>query len=211
VRYALLILLFLAPGLARAQAEALENPGAVSAIQERQYRMHHELLLGVGVLPDDAFYKGLTGTVSYTYHFSDSFAWQVGRGTYSYNVQTSLRRQLERDFNTSPNAAAFQDQVQWMVGSDLVWSPLYGKMAFLNQSVLHIEAFLLGGGTVVKLDRDGGFRPAVNVGLGLRLFTGKTLSLRLDVTNNAVFTGATRVIQVPLIQLGTAFNFGATE
>nr|WP_236673681.1 outer membrane beta-barrel domain-containing protein [Comamonas sp. JC664] len=168
-------------------------------------------MLGVGVLPANAYYKGLVGTVGYTYHFNDTFAWQVGRGTYSYNLQTSLRRQLERDFNTSPNAAAFQDQVQWMVGSDLIWSPLYGKMAFLNASVLHVEAFLLGGGTVVKLDRDGGFRPGVNVGLGVRLFTGKTLSLRLDVTNNAVFTGPSRVIQVPQIQFGTAFNFGATE
>ncbi|MFP2934601.1 outer membrane beta-barrel domain-containing protein [Pyxidicoccus sp. 3LG] len=211
MRYALLILSFLVPGLARAQAEALENPGAVSAIQERQYRMHHELLLGVGVLPADAFYKGLIGTVGYTYHFSDSFAWQVGRGTYSYNVQTSLRRQLERDFDVAPTASAFEDQVQWMVGSDLIWSPLYGKTAFLNSSVLHFEAFLLGGGTVVKIDRQDGFRPAANVGLGVRLFSGQTLSFRLDVTNNIVFAGTSRIINVPTVQLGTAFNFGATE
>jgi outer membrane beta-barrel protein len=211
VRYALLILLFLAPGLARAQAEALENPGSVSAIQERQYRMHHELYLGVGVLPADAFYKGLTGSVSYTYHFSDTFAWQVGRGTYSYNIQTSLRRQLERDFDVAPTASAFEDQVQWMVGSDLVWSPLYGKTAVLNSSVLHFEAFLLGGGTVVKIDRQDGFRPAVNLGLGVRMFSGKTVSFRLDVSNNVVFAGASRIINVPVVQLGTAFNFGATE
>jgi outer membrane beta-barrel protein len=211
VRYALLILLFLVPGLARAQAEALENPGAVSAIQERQYRMQHELLLGVGVLPIDAFYKGLAGTVAYTYHFSDSFGWQVGRGTYSYNVQTGLRTQLERDFEVAPTASAYEDQVQWMVGSDLVWSPLYGKMAFLNSRVLHFEAFLLGGGSVVKINRADGFRPAANVGLGLRLFKGQTLSFRLDVTNNVVFAGTSRIKNVLSVQLGTAFNFGATE
>lgn len=211
MRYALLILLFLAPGLARAQAEALENPGAVSAIQERQYRMHHELLLGVGVLPDDAFYKGLVGTVSYTYHFSDTFAWQVGRGTYSYNVQTGLRRQLERDFEVAPTASAYEEQVQWMVGSDLMWSPLYGKMAVLNNKVLHFEAFLLGGGSVVKINRADGFRPAANVGLGMRLFKGDTVSFRLDVTNNVVFTGTRNINNVLSVQLGTAFNFGATE
>ncbi|AGC42683.1 outer membrane beta-barrel domain-containing protein [Myxococcus stipitatus] len=211
MRYALLILLFLVPGLARAQAEALENPGAVSAIQERLYRMHHELYLGVGVLPADAFYKGLVGSVSYTYHFSDTFAWQVGRGTYSYNIQTSLRRQLERDFDVAPTASAFEDQVQWMVGSDLVWSPLYGKTAVLNSSVVHFEASLLVGGTVVKIDRADGFRPAVNLGVGVRMFSGKTLSFRLDVTNNVVFAGASRIINVPVVQLGTAFNFGATE
>nr|WP_242594216.1 outer membrane beta-barrel domain-containing protein [Corallococcus exiguus] len=199
------------PGLARAQAEELENPGTVSAVQDRLYRMHHELSLGVGVLPADAFYKGLIGTVGYTYHFSDSVAWQVGRGTYSYNVQTSLRRQLERDFDAAPTATAFEDQVQWMVGSDLMWSPLYGKTSFLNSNVIHFEVFLLAGGTVVKVDRSDGFRPAVNLGLGVRMFSTQNVSFRLDVTNNTVFAGASRIINVPTVQIGTAFNFGATE
>ncbi len=134
VRYALLLLLSLLPGLARAQAEALENPGTVSAVQERLYRMNNELTLGVGVLPADAFYKGVLGTVGFTHHFSDSFAWQIGRGTYSYNLKTSLREQLERDFEVSPTNSAFEEQVQWMVGSDAVWSPVYGKMAISNRS-----------------------------------------------------------------------------
>ena len=211
MRFLLLSLLCLVPGLARAQAEELENPGTVSAVQDRLYRMHHELSLGVGVLPADAYYKGLIGTVGYAYHFSDTLAWQVARGTYSYNVQTSLRRQLERDFDVSPVSAAFEDQVQWMVGSDLMWSPLYGKTSLLNTNVIHFEVFLLAGGTVVKVDRSDGFRPAVNLGLGVRMFSGKTLSFRLDVSNNVVFAGASRIINVPVVQLGTAFNFGATE
>jgi outer membrane beta-barrel protein len=211
VRYALLFLLCLVPGLARAQAEALENPGAVSAVQERLYRMNHELTLGVGVLPADAFYKGFVAGVGYTYHFSDSFAWQVGRGSYSYNLKTGLREQLERDFGVAPTANAFQDEVQWMVGSDLMWSPFYGKLAFRNSKVLHFEAFLLGGGSVLKLNRTDGFRPAANVGVGLRLFSSNTVSFRLDVTNNFVFAEATRIINVPVVQLSTALNFGATE
>jgi outer membrane beta-barrel protein len=212
VRYALLLLSsLLLPGMARAQAEALENPGTVSAVQERLYRMNHELSLGVGVLPADAFYKGLLGSVGYTYHFTDSFAWQVGRGSYSYNLKTSLREQLERDFDASPTSSAFEEQVQWMVGSDLMWSPIYGKMAVSNRKVVHFSAYLLGGGTVMKLQRADGFRPAINLGLGVRVFSSQNLSFRFDVTNNAVFVGATRIIQVPTLQLSTAFNFGATE
>ncbi|RKH49117.1 outer membrane beta-barrel domain-containing protein [Corallococcus sp. AB049A] len=211
MRFLLLSLLCLVPGLARAQAEELENPGTVSAVQDRLFRMQHELSLGVGVLPADAYYKGLIGTVGYAYHFSDTLAWQVARGTYSYNVQTSLRRQLERDFDASPVSAAFQNQVQWMVGSDLMWSPLYGKTSLLNTNVIHFEVFLLAGGTVVKVDRSDGFRPAVNLGLGVRVFSSKNVSFRLDVTNNTVFMGASDITNVPTLQIGTAFNFGATE
>lgn len=213
VRYALLLLVSLAPGLALAQAEALENPGTTSAVQDRLYRMNHELSLGVGVLPADAYYKGYYAGVSYTYHFTDSFAWQVGRGAYSYNVETSLRRQLERDFGVAPTASAFQDQVDWMVGSDIMWSPIYGKVAILNSKVVHFETFLLGGASVFKLNRStlGSFRPGANVGLGIRVFKSDALSFRLDVANNFVFTGASRVINIPTIQLATALNFGATE
>ena len=67
----------------------------VLAVQDRTYRMNSELMLGIGVLPLDAFYKGLSGEVSYTYHFSDSFAWQIGRFLYSYNVATGLQNQLD--------------------------------------------------------------------------------------------------------------------
>ena len=73
----LLLLVCLAPVLAHAQGEELENPGTVSAVQDRTYRMASELWIGIGVAPLDAFYKGITGQLGYVYHFSDSFAWQV--------------------------------------------------------------------------------------------------------------------------------------
>jgi outer membrane beta-barrel protein len=200
----------LIPGLVFAQAEAIENPGSVAAVQDRLYRLNHELSLGIGVMPADAFYKGYFAGVGYTYHFNDFFAWQVGRGSYNYNVKTSLRRQLERDFGVVPTATAFEDEVQWMVGSDVMLKPIYGKLSFFNRKVLHFEAYMLGGATIFKLNTEGGFRPAANVGLGMRFFNTQTLSFRLDVTNNFLFTGP-RVVNVPTIQLATALNFGATE
>lgn len=192
------------PATAWAQFEELENPGAVSAIQERLYRMNHELNLGLGVLPLDAFYKGVTLQVGYTYHFTDHFGWQVGRGTYSYNLDTGLREQLERDFGVQPTAF---EQVEWMAGSDLVWSPFYGKLAVMNARVLHFAGFLSVGATVLKMNV--GFRPAVNVGAGIRIFQNRHVSFRLDATNNIVI--GSRILHVPTLQLSTALNFGATE
>lgn len=209
MRGTLLMLAVLAPGSALAQLEELENPGAVSAVQERLYRMSHELTLGVGALPLDAFYKGLYGQVSYTYHFTDSFAWQVGRGSYSYNLNTGLRQQLERDFGVLPTAF---EEVQWFAGSDLVFSPFYGKTAVLNRSVLHFEGYLIGGGTVFRFTNN--FRPAVNLGLGARLFHSRWVSYRLDLTNNFVLAPGRRAglaMNVVSLQLSAALNFGATE
>lgn len=196
--------LALLPASAFAQYEQLENPGSVSAVQERTFRMNHELDLGIGVLPLDAFYKGVGGQVSYTYHFTDSFAWQVGRGTYSYDLDTGLRTQLERDYGVSPTVF---EQVEWMAGSDLVWSPFYGKLAVANQSVLHFSGFLSLGGSVLKMNV--GFRPAVAIGAGARVFSTRWLSFRLDAMDNVVITD--HPFHVPTLFLSTAFNIGATE
>ncbi len=196
-----------APALA--QLDELENPGTVSAIQQRAYRMQHELTLSGGVLPLDAFYKGLYGQVAYTAHFTDHFAWQIGRFAYSYAAKTSLREQLERDFGVLPTSF---EEVQFFFGSDVIWKPFYGKFSVLNNWVWHVEAFLLLGASAFKFTNV--FRPGVNVGLGFRLFLNQWVSLRLDVTNNIVIPiggGSQALTNVMCINLGLGFNFGATE
>lgn len=206
---ALIVVSLLVATPAFAQLEELENPGTVSAVQDRAYRMQHELNLGVGILPLDAFYKGLYAQVGYAYHFTDHFAWQVGRGAYSYAAKTGLREQLERDFGVLPTAF---EEVQYFVGSDLMWKPLYGKLSLLNRWVLHGEVFFMLGATLFRFTNN--FRPAVNLGGGGRLFVSKYASFRLDVTNNVVLPiggGATNFLNVMTMTLSLAINFGATE
>lgn len=190
---------------ATAQTEALENPGRISAIQERAFRMNHELTVTAGVLPIDAFYKGLYAQLGYTYHFNDSFAWTVGRGGYSYNLGTGLREQLERDFGVLPTTF---DEVNFFVGSDVLWTPFYGKFALLNRWVLHLDFHLIGGASVQKFTQSG-FRPGVDLGGGLRVFQNRWVSYRLDVMDTVVvIPKPTNVLSV---SLSLALNFGATE
>ncbi len=206
---AILVLSLMAPLVAFAQAEELENPGTVSAVQERAYRMQHELNLAVGILPLDAFYKGLYAQVGYVFHFTDAFAWQVGRGAYVYSARTGLREQLERDFNVLPTAF---DEVQFFVGSDLMWKPLYGKLAVLNRWVVHGEVYVLLGVSVFKFTDS--FRPGINLGGGGRIFLNKYASVRLDITENLVLPtggGAKSFANVMTITLGLGINFGGTE
>jgi outer membrane beta-barrel protein len=207
-----LALLALLPQLAWAQTEELENPGTINAVQERLFRMDHELTLGVGVLPIDAFYKGLMVQAGYTYHFSDYFAWQIIRAAYSFNFGTGLQSQLERDFGVQPTA--FQE-VQYFGGSDLVWTPLYGKGSWLNRTVTRFELFGMLGATVFNMTNGltgsgSSFRPAVNVGLGFRIYSGQHISYRLDLTDNVTFT-SNGVTNIPTLQLSLALNFGGTE
>lgn len=194
---------------ASAFAQDAEHPDAVSAIQERAYRMQHEVDLSVGVLPLDPFSKGLFAQAGYTAHFTDFFAWEVARGGYSYTVKTELRNQLERDFGTLPTAF---DQIQFFLGTDVLFKPFYGKMAVGNRWVVHGEFFLLLGGSVYKYTQATDFRPGVTAGLGARVFLNKVLSLRLDVTENfLVSIRDLNFTNVMSMSLSLGINIGATE
>jgi outer membrane beta-barrel protein len=193
-----------------AQAPELENPGVTSAIQDRPYRLLHELDLWFGVLPLDAFYVGVYGQVSYAYHFSERFAWQVGRGAYGLAARTNLRGELERTFGVQPTA---NDEVQFFVGSDLMWKPLYGKLAVLNRAVIHGEVHFLLGASLFRFTNSG-FRPGVNVGGGGRVFVNQYVSFRLDITHNIVLPtggGTVGFGNVLTVNLALALNFGGTE
>lgn len=190
---------------AAAQVDELENPGTVSAVQDRAFRMEHELALSFGLLPLDAFTKSIYGQVAYAYHFNDWFAWQVGRFGYAYNISTGLREQLERDFGVLPTAF---DQVQYFIGSDLMFTPFYVKGALVNRFVLHGEFYFVLGAAVFKYTN--AFRPGVNFGGGFRLFFTQWVSARLDLTNTVVVVPLppTNVLS---LNVWLAINFGASE
>ena len=197
-----------------AQQQA-DEPEGVTTMQERTYRMMHEIDLSVGLLPLDPYTKGLVAQGSYTAHFSDFFAWQVARGGYSFSAKTALRSQLERDFGQLPTAF---EEIQFFVGSDVLLKPLYGKLSVMDRWVLHGELFVILGVTLFKFnvpdDALGrAFRPGLNLGLGGRLFLNKVLSLRLDVTDNVVIPLAAgqNITNVMAMTLSLGINIGATE
>ncbi len=200
-------LLVLAPLCAHAQLEELENPGSVAAVQDREYKMGHELNLSIGSIPLDAFYKGFYGQLSYTYHFSDIFAWQVGRGAYSYNISTGLDTQLEKDWGVKPTAL---EQAQYWIGSDVIFKPFFGKTAVLNKTVLFFETNLIVGLSIFKFTVSG-FAPGANLGAGVRLYQNHYVSWRLDFTDNIVIFTTKKPLNVPTITLSLALNFGAND
>lgn len=177
---ALLIATVLLPAELRAEDDEL-RAGKVIAVQPRPYRLLHELTASAGVLPIDAFYKGFSVGGAYTLHFSDLVAWEALSFHYSGNLDTGLERELEDRWAVAPTGAP---EVQYLVGSHLILTPLFGKLSLFNRALLHGATFLsLGGGVVRFTD---GFRPQVSVGPGVRLFLGESMSARLDVRN--VFT-----------------------
>jgi outer membrane beta-barrel protein len=199
--------LFLAlPALAQTETE---DPDAPQAVQERAYKMMHEIDLTGGLLPLDPFTKGVWVGGSYVAHFSDFFAWEIARGGYSFALNTDLRNQLERDFGQLPTAF---DSAQFFAGSNVLLKPFYGKLSVADRWVIHAELFFMLGGTFFKYSAPTDFRVGPTLGVGARVFFNKTLSLRFNLDEHILIsTRDLKVTNVMGLSLSLAINIGATE
>jgi outer membrane beta-barrel protein len=160
------------------------------AIQERKFRLFHEVRGGVGTMPLDAFQKGWTFSLSYTYHFNNYLSWEVAQFTGAYLTSTNLRDSLIDQFAVPPEDFSAP---RLMATTGLEFSPFYGKQAILNDGILHHS--LLGGIYTGLVFGDRGalgdtltdVRPAIGLGLGYRLYSSKLISMRLDVRDFVTF------------------------
>lgn len=196
----------------RAQASEESGGGAAVVIQNRKFRMAHEFTLASGVVPLDAFYKGVVATGRYTLHFDDFQAWEIIGGTYSFNIETDLRRQLRENFGVGPEGRGL-DQMLVLADSNYVLKPVYGKFSLFNRALIYQELYFVVGGAVAYYD-DGSFRPGPDAGAGIRFFVTEWLSVRADLRHYVLFNSVpildpnATINQVLYLTLGASFNLG---
>jgi outer membrane beta-barrel protein len=190
----ILLLLFIPCGvlvsgsaLAKKKNPDLEETDKLPALQNRLYRLEHEINLGVGVLPVDAFYKGVTFNGGYAWHINDLWAVE-GHFSYSKNIKTALRDKLENNFGEPPSKFA---EISYYGEVGGLFKPIYGKLSFFNKSLVYGEIFLslsgvvarMNGGSVTETEPQGkGSRLAFGAspGFGLRGYISRHFSVRFD-------------------------------
>lgn len=179
-------------------------------IQNRKFKLGAELTLEAATLPLDPFYKGLAGTARITYHFNDFHAWELAGGTFAYNLDSSLAKQLFDNFGVQ---RAQLPGLQAMVESDYVMKPFYGKFALANRTLLYQEVYLVVGGTLTYWT-DASFRYGPNYGGGIRFFLADWFSVRFDLRHAVVFSRIPFLDEqatldgVLYLGAGMSFNFG---
>lgn len=179
-------------------------------IQNRKFKLGAELTLEAATLPLDPFYKGLAGSARITYHFNDFHAWELAGGTFAYNLDSSLAKQLFDNFGVQ---RAELPGLQAMVESDYVMKPFYGKFALANRTLLYQEVYLVLGGTLTYWT-DASFRYGPNYGGGIRFFLADWFSVRFDLRHAVVFSRIPFLDEqatldgVLYLGAGMSFNFG---
>ena len=165
------------PRLAQAEDEGKIDEGRVIAVQVRKFRMNHELTVGGAFLPLDAFYKFFGVSFQYVLHFTDLWAWEAVHFTLCKYLQVSTG--LEKELNDNWDASITNvKKVDFMLDSNLMFKPLYGKMVLFDGLTVNLETYFLTG--VGMQQWNGDPYPSVNLGVGMRAFFNNRLSVRIE-------------------------------
>lgn len=172
-----LLLLGLAVGAlaAPSAAGAQDTRGYASmAVQNRIHGGPNEITIYGGILPLDAFEKGVSLGASYTLHFDELIAWEVIHFVHSFQFSTELNDQLQ-DLELS--ATPFEVVNDYAL-TNLVIKPIYWKGAALNEGLVYGEFLFLLGGGYSWFTRSNRF--VLDLGFATRIWATEWLSFRLD-------------------------------
>lgn len=174
--------LLLVLGLALLLPNAFAERGVPKkVVQNRKPMPTYEWTLATGLLPLDAFKKGITAGGSLTIHQDHLWAWEALSAAYSFEYKTALEDEL-RAYKLQ--ATPFE-RVKVFATSNLVFKPLYWKGAWLNEKMAYGELFFIAGGGYGWLTQTS--RPVVNGGFGIKLIHDGGFASRIDVRMMSFF------------------------
>jgi outer membrane beta-barrel protein len=169
----------------------------VKSVQRKGFlkRGRWEIGASFPVTVNDAFYQKLGAGGRVAYHLHDSFALRL-RGDLFSSVRTGRAREGKIAFSSQ----LLSSQLDRQVLLDGIWSPVYGKVAFLGRRIIHFDLFLLAGLGLAWSDtsgapRDLGPHLATDVGGGIRFYPADWLALEAGLT--ATFYPDQPVASVP--------------
>ena len=137
----------------------------------------HELTLQGGYYVSDLLDGTFLVGAAYTYHLTEDVGIEASFG-YS-QVRSSVAKRLEQDRGVT--ILPKEDRV-YLVFTDLVWSPLHGKMRVFADTIVHFDLHAAVG--VGVIDNSTSYGAAGQFGLGGKILLGKMWGLRLDLRDH---------------------------
>jgi outer membrane beta-barrel protein len=152
----------------------------VKAVQRKGFlkRGRLELAPVFAVTVNDAFYEKFGYGLRLAYNLHDAFAVAL-RGTRYAKYRTDHVREARLAFQSQLLSPDIEQQAML----DGVWSPVYGKAAFLAGSIVHFDLFLSAGFGVVwsSTSDDQGVHWATDLGGGVRFYPREWMAFEVGL------------------------------
>jgi outer membrane beta-barrel protein len=172
---------------------------SIEAVETYQNPKAHQLSLGIGIYPFDAYYTGLNLRAGYTQHLSQSFAWQIFEAAYFFPFQTSLTTQLASNFGVSPKQI---ETLNYIISTNAMYFFTYGKFIFLKDTIRYFRSSGLLGAGVLGTNMQTNF--AANVGFAMEVFMSDSFSWKFSVRDSMTVPSFNQFV---VFSLESGFSF----
>lgn len=151
----------------------------VGVVQNRLYtkKSKVEVQPFLGLISSDPFLsvKSLGATIGY--HLSEDFSLNVVGWKHSVQDSDAMDR-LQKDITIGVPSSANTNEPKWFLGSELAYSPLYGKLSLAGSAIIYYDAHLLGG--VGMTNTETGKYVTPFIGVGQQIYLSQSVAIRLD-------------------------------
>jgi outer membrane beta-barrel protein len=151
----------------------------VKAVQRKGFLKRHRLEATpyFATTLNDAFYTKFGGGLRLAYNVEDNLAVAV-RGTWF----TPYRSDFVREGKIAFQSQLLTSQPSYQAMLDLMWSPVYGKIAVMGRSIVHFDLYLMGGfggvwSATSFAPRNEGPHIATDLGGGVRFYPLEWMAL----------------------------------
>ena len=106
-----------------------------------------ELSPVLGVMPFDSVVNHFLAGGRLTWHLSDHFGWEILDVTLALPSVTEYAKNLVRADDLSNLQA---NKLKLILGTNLLYSPMYGKFRFIGNSILHFDIYAAAGSAMAS-------------------------------------------------------------
>jgi outer membrane beta-barrel protein len=194
----------------------------VDVVQGRVFRkaLRHEFTVMGGFIPNNQFLMYEVVEARYAFHFREGLGFE-GTFTQGFSQEKPILDDLRHIPCPSPTSdidgdGVFDvtcpvelenppDPMQQAYFGNLIWSPIYGKVALFSKKVIHFDLYALAGAGMVANSRSNKF--AFDVGIGFKFFANQWMSVRAEFKDMIVNEGApfNHVVNNLFFLLGASF------
>ena len=133
----------------------------------------------MGGILNDKFFVGLGATGRLNYSLNERYAIELIGMVIATGEKSVTRDLREKRGVLTTNFVSPQS----FYGADFKWTPLYGKMTFLNRKITPFDLYFSGGGGITNTNQ-GGSEPTVHFGTGQLFALSKSAAVRWDFSWN---------------------------
>lgn len=139
-----------------------------------------QLYTAAGLTTNSPWFLNLGAKANLSYHFTENFGVEIS-GMFFSSSETESAKEIREYNSLQPDKFVLTKS---NVSLDIIWSPIYGKMADLNQKIIPFDMYFSFGGGVSGTNSQEGSVPTLHVGLGQIFAISKTMAFRWDYSWN---------------------------